>query len=326
LKFGVSIMWRGATIDSTRAIAKEADRLGFEYLWLTEAWGLEALSTAGYLLGATSKIKIGIGILNVFSRSAALIGMACATLDQIAPGRFALGLGSSARDVVERWHGETFTKPMQRTKEYVDVIRRVTSGETVGYSGEILKLSGFRLYTKPLNRKQEIYIGAIGEKNLEFAGAIGDGAIVTMYPISKLSRALVFLRRSASSDSKKKLFAYLPVKVIRNSEDEEKARIEVSRNISFYVASMGKFYARNLSALGYDKNVEKIIAAYAQGGSRAATAAVDDELIDALSLIGSLDQIKEKLARIPGGVVPVFALDSPSTGDISELNLETLAP
>ncbi len=133
-------MWRGATIDSTRAIAQEAERLGFEYLWLTEAWGLETLSTAGYLFGITSKIKIGIGVLNVFSRSAALIGMACATLDQIAPGRFVLGLGSSGKAVVKNWHGQQFAKPIERTKEYVGIIKRVASGESLDYSGEIPKV------------------------------------------------------------------------------------------------------------------------------------------------------------------------------------------
>jgi len=316
-------MWRGATIDSTRAITQEVDRLGIDYLWLTEAWGLEALSTAGYLLGLTSKIKLGIGVLNVFSRSAALIGMACATLDQISPGRFVLGLGSSGKALVENWHGQSFTKPVERTKEYVEIIKRVASGEPLDYSGQILKLSGFRLYTKSCQTKQEIYIGAIGEKNLEMAGKMSDGAIVTMYPLSKISHALEILRRSTPNE-KKTLFAYLPLKITMNSEEEEKARSELAKDIGFYIASMGKYYAKNLSVLGFDGSVEKIISAHSRGGSRAATEAVDDDLIEELSFTGGIDEIRDKLKKIPEGVVPVFALDSGSIADISGLRLSSL--
>src|SRR5579872_266294 len=223
MKIGVSISWRSATIDSSRAIALEADRTGFEYLWLTEAWGLEALSTAGYLLGLTSRIKLGIGVLNVFSRSAASIGMACVTLDQIAPNRFILGLGTSGRAVVERWHGKKFARPLQRTREYVKVVKQVARGEEVNYQGEILKLAGFKLYTKPRESDQEIYIGAMGEKNLRLAGEISDGAIVTMYPLSKLFDALETVRRSSPGDGReKKIFAYLPFKVARSSEELQK--------------------------------------------------------------------------------------------------------
>jgi alkanesulfonate monooxygenase SsuD/methylene tetrahydromethanopterin reductase-like flavin-dependent oxidoreductase (luciferase family) len=320
LKSGISILWRGATINSTREIAREADRLEFEYLWLTEAWGMEALSTTGYLLGITSQIKIGVGVLNVYSRSAALIGMACATLDQIAPSRFVLGLGSSGKALVERWHGVEFSKPIQRTKEYIEIIRRVTRGENLDNTSLNGKqLSGFRLYTKAMNRDQEIYIGAIGDRNLKIAGEISDGAIVTMYPISR------FLKAIESLGAGKKLFAYLPVKIVYNSEEEEKARREVARNIGFYVSSMGRYYASNLSELGFAKSVEKITSAYTTGGDKAAADAVDDELMDELSLIGSPDQILDKMKKVPLGTIPIFAMDSSQIGDIAELRLGAIA-
>jgi alkanesulfonate monooxygenase SsuD/methylene tetrahydromethanopterin reductase-like flavin-dependent oxidoreductase (luciferase family) len=321
LKLGVSILWRGATIDSTRAIALESERLDFEYLWLTEAWGLEALSTAGYLLGLTSKIKIGVGVLNVFSRSPAVIGMACVTLDQIGPGRFILGLGTSGKAVVEKWHGGSFSRPMQRTIEYVETVRQIAGGGNVEYRGKILDLSGFRLYTTPKESKQEIYIGAVGDKNLELAGKVADGAIVTMYPISRLSRAIEMLGRSG-----KKVFAYLPARIVDSSSEAAKARFEVARNIAFYVASMGKYYARNLSYLGFDESVRKIIAAHEAGGSRAAAAAVDQTMIDELSLIGNVDEVREKLMKIPQEVIPVIGVDPPPSKDISGLRLDAFRP
>ena len=203
--------------------------------------------------------------------------MACATLDQIAPDRFLLGLGSSGKTVVENWHGSSFTKPLQRTKEYVEIIRRVARGDDLEYSGEVLRLSGFRLYTKPRSTDQEIYIGAIGDRNLSVAARISDGAIVTMYPLSKISHALDIVRRSDSSGKEKKLFAYIPLKITLNSEETRKARIEIAKNIAFYVGSMGRYYATNLSKLGFEDSVKKIQKAHAEGGSRAAADSVDDD-------------------------------------------------
>jgi len=324
MKFGVCINWRGATIDFTRTIALEADNLGLEYLWLTEAWGLEALSTAGYLLGITKKVKIGAGILNVYSRSAGLIGMACATLDQIAPDRFLLGLGSSGKTVVENWHGVSFTKPLQRTKEYVDIIRRVSLGDNLDYSGEVLRLSGFRLYTKPRNRDQEIYIGAIGDQNLSIAGEISDGAIVTMYPLSRISHALDVMGRSISERKEKKLFAYIPLKITLNSEETRTARMEVAKNIAFYVGSMGRYYATNLSKLGFEDSVKKIQKAHSEGGSRAAAISVGDDLIDDLSFVGDVKKIQEKILSLPRMIVPVFAIDALNGGNASSLRLNLL--
>ena len=326
MKFGLCINWRGATIDFTRSIALEADNLGLEYLWLTEAWGLEATSTAGYLLGITSRVKIGAGILNVYSRSAALIGMACATLDQIAPDRFLLGLGSSGKTVVENWHGASFTKPLQRTKEYVEIIRRVVRGDDLEYSGEVLKLSGFRLYTKPRSNDQEIYIGAIGDRNLTIAGEISDGAIVTIYPLSKISHALDMVQRSNSDGKEKRLFAYIPLKITLNAEETKKAKMEVARNVAFYVGSMGRYYAANLSKLGFEDSVKKIQKAYAEDGSRAAAESVDEELIDDLSFVGDVEKIREKILTLPPSLIPVFAIDAVKDENASSIRLNLLQP
>src|SRR5487761_951886 len=145
-RFGVTIDWRGATINAITTIAKKADECGYGYLWIPEAWGLEAFSTIGHLLSATKKIKIGTGVINVHSRSAATIAMGSATLNQLAPGRFLLGLGTSGRRLIEGWHGVKFEKSFQRTKEYVEAIQKILKGEEARYGGDLLKMSGFRLF------------------------------------------------------------------------------------------------------------------------------------------------------------------------------------
>jgi len=310
---GVTVAWQGSTIEGFTAIAGEADRLGFEYFWVPEAWGTEAFSVASYLLSKTSKIRVGTGILNIFSRSAALIGMGYATLDQLAPGRFILGLGSSGKALVENFHGVDFSNPLERTEEYVAVIRRVAQGETLDYNGKVVKnLSRFRLYTKPMSHRLEIYLGAIGDSNLNLAGRICDGAILAEYPSSKLIRALGLL------DSKdKKLFTYLHTCISNSKEELEKSRHVSAKNIAFYIASMGSYYAKSLARLGHEEEVKKIIEAHQKNGSDGATKAVSEGLVDELSLIGTPDMIKEKISHFPEGVIPVLAFRAVSNEDVA---------
>ena len=302
----MTVDWRGATIDALNTIALQADYSGCGYFWVPEAWGLEAFSTIGHLLTITRQIKIGPGIVNIFSRSAATIGMSCATLNQLAPGRFVLGLGTSGKGLVEYFHGAKFEKKFKRMNEYVEVIKKVSSGQIVEYNGEILKLSRFRLYGQALSSPVPIYLGAIGEKNLALSGVISDGAIVTLWPISKLGDCL----KTVGGSSKKKIFAYLPLRLARNEREEAQARAEISKYISFYIASMGKYYAQNLSRLGFDKEVKEAIENKEKN-------ILSDQFIGEFSLIGTPAKILERIASIPDGVHPVFAFSAvtPKDGD-----------
>jgi alkanesulfonate monooxygenase SsuD/methylene tetrahydromethanopterin reductase-like flavin-dependent oxidoreductase (luciferase family) len=307
--FDLTVAWQGATIEALNYIASEADNLGFGCMWIPEAWGLECFSTASYLLCKTSKLRIGSGIVNVFSRSAALIGMSCATLDQIAPGRFVLGLGSSGKILVESFHGVKFSEPLERTKEYVSVIRKVASGANVDFDGELLKLSKFRLFTKPV-RTQEIYLGAMGDKNLQLAGEICDGAILTMYPLSRIMEASQIVGET------KKLLVYLPTFVSSSKEELEKAKHVVAKNIAFYISSMGEYYHSNLRRLGYGAEVAKIINAHKEMGSAGAVLAISEKLLDDLTLIGSQDEVEEKIAKLPKNVRVVLTFSVKSDEEV----------
>ena len=176
--------------------------------------------------------------------------MACVTLDQIAPGRFILGLGSSGKAVVENWHGTSFAMPIRRTKEYVEIITRVLAGIIWIMLARYLRLSGFRLYTNSRSSDQEIYIGAIGDRNLTIAGEISDGAIVTMYPLSKIQHALERLEPANSQGKEKRLFVYVPLRITLNSDETIKARMEVAKNIAFYVSSMGSLLCKESCKTG----------------------------------------------------------------------------
>lgn len=306
-RFGVSVDWRNATIGALNTIALQADYSGCGYFWLPEAWGLEAFSTAAHLLTITKRIRIGTGIVNLYSRSAATISMACATLNQIAPGRFMLGLGTSGRAVVESFHGVRFEKKFQRTKEYIEAIRKIESGELADYEGEILRLSKFRLFTQAVKPPTPIYLGAIGEKNLILSGKLADGAIVTLWPISRLGECLKIVNSEAKGP--KKIFSYIPVRITNNEREEVSAKMDMTRYISFYVASMGKYYAENLTRLGYNKQVEDMIA----GSKSQDLKPLADEFLDDFCLIGRPAKVLTRIASLPEDVHPVFSFNASSS-------------
>lgn len=313
-RFGVTFDWRGAALEAITTISLQADHSGCGYFFVGEAWGLEAFSTVAHVLTVTKRIKVGTGVVSIYSRSAATIAMACATLNQLAPGRFLLGLGASGQGLVESFHGAKFDRPFERTRKYVEDIRKIQSGEPVDYSGRA-ELARIRLFTTAAKPPVPTYLGAIGEKNLELSGRVADGAIVTMYPISKLGYCRDLVRRE---DTSKKVFAFIPIKVTNSEREEATGKFEISKLIAFYVASMGKYYAQNLIKLGYEKQVREIKEIAASGGTSEAARVISDDLLKDFALVGSPSQIIDKLVRFPEGVNPVLAF-SAGTGKDGEV-------
>ena len=146
---------------------KIADALGFDSVWLGESWGYELFTSMADLVRVTQHIKIGAGIANIYSRTPALLASTAATLDERSGGRIILGLGPSGANVIEHWHGVPFSKPVTRTREYVEIIRMILHGEKLVYDGEFFKLErGFKLRFTPLRTDLPIYIAAMGPRNV----------------------------------------------------------------------------------------------------------------------------------------------------------------
>src|SRR5215468_11377557 len=157
---------------------KIADELGFDSIWLAESWGYELFTSMADLIRETKRIKIGAGIANVYSRSPALIASTVATLDERSGGRILLGLGSSGANVIEHWHGVSFQKPVQRMREYIEIIRMILRGEKLIYHGEFFELDrGFKLRFTPLRADLPIYVAAMGTKNILQTGELADGIL-----------------------------------------------------------------------------------------------------------------------------------------------------
>lgn len=151
-------------------VVQQAEALGYDSVWVGESWGRDGFTWLTQLACHTTRIKLATGITTVFSRAPALIAQTVAALDEISAGRVILGLGTSGPLVIENWHGLPFERPLRRTREYIEIIRLILSGERVNYQGEIFQLKGFRLPFAPVRSRVPIYVASLGPQNLRLTG------------------------------------------------------------------------------------------------------------------------------------------------------------
>src|SRR3954470_12515601 len=172
----------GLTADEQLKLVREAESLGFDSVWSAEAYGSDAATVLAWLAGQTERIKLGSAIFQMPARTPAMTAMTAATLDQISNGRMLLGIGSSGPQVAEGWHGQRFGKQLQRTREYVAVVRKALARERLEFEGETLELplpdgpgKALKLTIAPVQDQIPVYLAAIGPKNTALAGEIADG-------------------------------------------------------------------------------------------------------------------------------------------------------
>src|SRR3954447_931465 len=190
MKLGVHIgYWGlGLTREDQLAIVQEAERLDYDSVWTAEAYGSDAATILAWLAQATTRIRLGSAIFQMPGRSAAMTAMTAATIDQLSDGRMLLGIGSSGPQVAEGWHGQRSPRQLQRTREYVEVVRMALARERVMFSGETLTLplpdgpgKALKLTIAPVQERMPIYLAAIGPKNTTLAAEIADGWIPTLF-------------------------------------------------------------------------------------------------------------------------------------------------
>ena len=285
------------SVDTLVEFAREAEDLGYERAWLPETWGRDAVTTLTAIAERTEAIGIGTSIANVYSRSPALIGQTAATLQEVSDGRLRVGLGPSGPAVVEGWHGVDYDRPLRRTRETIDVVRLVVSGDPVEYDGDIFTLSGLRLRCDPPDTVPGIDAAGMGPKSVELAGRFADGWHALMLTREGLRDRLEDLRRGAELGNRdpEELRVTLSLPCIA-LDDRERAR-ELARNhLAFYVGAMGTFYREALERQGYEDEAIEIASEWANGNHDAAMAAITDELLDDLGIAGTPDECRERYA------------------------------
>ncbi|WP_135365347.1 TIGR04024 family LLM class F420-dependent oxidoreductase [Halosimplex halophilum] len=285
------------SVDQLVEFAREAEQLGYERAWLPETWGRDAVTTLTTIAERTETIGIGTSIANVYSRSPALIGQTAATLQEVSEGRLRVGLGPSGPAVVEGWHGVDYDRPLRRTRETIEVVRLVLSGDPVEYDGEIFTLSGLRLRCDPPETVPGIDAAGMGPKSVELAGRFADGWHALMLTRGGLRDRLADLKRGAELGDRdpEELRVTLSLPCIA-LDDRERARRLARNHLAFYVGAMGTFYREALERQGYDEEAVEIASEWANGNREAALAAVSDELLDDLGIAGTPEECRERYA------------------------------
>lgn len=327
-KIGFIIPPIGGDIPQIVRTSKIADEMGFHSIWAAEAWGKDAFTLLTTVACNTKKIQIGTAIVNIFSRTAGVLAMTAATIDELSGGRFILGLGTSGNKVIEGFHGIPFDKPLTRMKEYVDIIRILLRGGRVSeHQGTLLKLEKFRLQFKPARADMPVYIASLTPKSVEQTGEIADGWMPTYYPLSRFHNPLELLQKGMDKAGKKKGDVKVcPMLTMLVGDDVESERSKVRYPLAFYITSMGKFYYEMLSREGYQKECDAVREIWAKGDQGGAMNAIPVEMLDDITVYGTPEMCKEKLKKwVDAGID--FCLAPMPVGDEKEVRkiLERLA-
>jgi F420-dependent oxidoreductase-like protein len=310
MKLGVHIgYWGlGLTRQDQLEIVLEAERLGYDSVWAAEAYGSDAATILGWIAGQTSRIRIGSAIFQMPGRSPAMTAMTAATLDQLSDGRMILGIGSSGPQVAEGWHGQRFGRQIQRTREYVAVVRKALARERLEFHGETLELplpdgpgKALKLTIAPVQDRIPIYLAAIGPNNTRLAGEIADGWIPTLFSPEHVAefRPLLEEGAAASGRSLDGAFDIAPTVNVFVTDDLAAARDAMRPFLALYVGGMGSrernFYNQLVQRYGFEDAAREVQGLYLDGRRDEAMAALPDELIDLVSLCGPADRVRERL-------------------------------
>ncbi|MCC6847742.1 MAG: LLM class F420-dependent oxidoreductase [Deltaproteobacteria bacterium] len=312
MRLGLTIGYSGATMALDMPLIEEADRLGFHSVWSAEAYGSDAVTPLAWIAARTKRIHVASGIMQMPARTPAMTAMTATTLDQLSGGRFLLGLGVSGPQVVEGWHGQPYGKPLVKTREYIEIVRKIWARERpVEHQGEHYQIPyggpGATGLGKPLKsilhgRRIPIYVAAIGPKSVEQAAEIADGWLPIWY---SPHRARVFapaldagFARAGGGKSLATFDIAASVNVVMGP-DVQKCLGYVKPGLALYIGGMGargkNFYNDLACRYGFEEAAKKIQNLYLAGKKDEAAAAVPDELADEVSLVGSPERIRDRL-------------------------------
>jgi F420-dependent oxidoreductase-like protein len=308
-------------------LAQEAERLGYDSAWAAEAWGTDVVSVLGWLGATTTTLKLGAGIMQIPARTPAMTAMTAATLDLMSGGRVLLGLGTSGPQVAEGWHGQRFPKQLQRTREYVAVVRMALAHQKVEFHGETLELplpdgpgKVLKLTIRPVQQNMPIYLAVLGPKNVALAGEIADGWLPVFFSPEHTATLRVPLEEGAARAGRSlEDFRICPSVNVMISDDLSSARDAMRPMLSLYVGGMGSreqnFYNRLVSTYGFESAAKEVQDLYLAGKKSEAAMALPDELIDAVSIVGPRDRARERIrafkeAGVETLIVAPMAMDT----------------
>jgi alkanesulfonate monooxygenase SsuD/methylene tetrahydromethanopterin reductase-like flavin-dependent oxidoreductase (luciferase family) len=287
------------------AFARTAEACGYEAVFVPEAWGRDAFVTLGALARETKRIGLGTGIVNIYSRTPALLAMAAVTLDEISGGRAILGLGTSGQRVIEGWHGVA-----------------IVSGSRRGYTGETLSVApGFAISVARARERIPIYHASLTARGMRQCAEVADGWLPYFASPESLRADLAVIAEALRGAGRERSsFTVAPFVPVIVSDDDAAARAVIRRHLAFYIGGMGRFYRETVARHGFSQAAEAIAQLWQTRQRDAAAAAVTDGLLDAFAIVGDARRCRARLDdyRAAGADVPIVALP----GDVALADAE----
>lgn len=289
------------------AYALEAERLGIDFAWSPELWGYDAVTPLAYLAAKTSRIHLGTGIMQIGARTPAMIAMTAMTMSALSQNRFVLGLGVSGPQVMEGWHGVPFARPLQRTREVIDIVRMIARGERLTYTGEIYHLplpggEGKALVSIARPRPNlPIYLATLGPKNLELTGELADGWLGTSFIPEHARLFFDHIETGARRVGRSLTDLDLQVNagVVDFSADLDRLIASRKPGLAFTLGAMGSrqhnFYNEVYQRAGYAEMALQVQDLWLRRQREAAIALIPDDLVLKTNLIGTKEMVRERL-------------------------------
>ena len=258
-------------------------------IWIPETWGMENFSMLGAISSETKNQKIGSSIINIYSRSPSTISMGAATTDTLSNGRLILGLGTSSVPIVEDFHGNEFETPVQRMREYVEIIRLSLSKKQINYSGKIFNLKNFTLLIKPKRQSIPIYLAAINQRMVNLAWELGDGVIFYLRPLDEMKKTISKMQTERKIDVACQIITCI-------SNNSEEAIQRAKKTLAFYI-SVGKVYREFLAKNGFENETNNIFEEFKKSGFKSNYELITDSMLNSLCISGSPEEVKVQLEK-----------------------------
>ena len=317
MRLALTLNYSGAAMSLDMERVLDAERLGYDSVWSAEAYGSDAVTPAAWIAARTQRLHVGTAIMQIAGRTPAMTAMTAMTLDALSGGRFRLGLGVSGPQVVEGWHGQPFGRPLARTREYVEIVRRILRREKpVEFRGEHYQIPyagpGATGLGKPLRSILHgrpglpIYLAAIGPRNVALAAEIADGWIPVFFSPRRIAMFREWLAEGFRAAGKaggpgERAFDVMPMVTVVVGDDVDACRQQVKPRLALYVGGMGargrNFYNDVARRYGYDAAAAAIQDLYLAGRKDEAAAGVPDGLVDEVALCGPRERIRERLGE-----------------------------
>ncbi len=318
------------SVDALVEQAQLGEELGYDTAWLPETWGRDAVTTLTAIAERTDEISLGTSILPVYSRSPALIGQTATTLQEVSEGRFRLGLGPSGPIVIENWHGVEFGNPLRRTRETVEIVKRVLSGETVEYDGDVFELRGFELRCDPPDPEPAVDTAGMGPKAVELAGRFADGWHALFFTRDGIRDRLEDFDRGSKLGNRdrsgQRVSLSVPCCVL---DDEAEAKRLLKQHVAFYIGGMGSYYRDNLIRQGHEKAATEVYDRWQDGDTGGAIAALSDDILERLAVWGTPETARERFEQYTAidGVAAV-SVSFPRAANVAQIEstMRALAP